>query len=61
VQKISSWVLLVIVSFLIVADLKHGREKRRAQPAVPGGSVTAQQGGNVLLSAMKNGRRSRAA
>ena len=27
--KISSWVLLVIVSFLIVADLKHMREKRR--------------------------------
>ena len=31
--KISSWVLLVIVSFLIVADLKHMREKRRARPA----------------------------
>ncbi len=29
--KISSWVLLVIVSFLIVADLKHVREKRRAR------------------------------
>ena len=31
--KISSWVLLVIVSFLIVADLKHMRERRRAQAA----------------------------
>jgi uncharacterized membrane protein YoaT (DUF817 family) len=29
-DKISSWVLLVIVSFLIVADLKHLRERRRA-------------------------------
>jgi uncharacterized membrane protein YoaT (DUF817 family) len=28
--KISSWVLLVIISFLIVADLKHMREKRKA-------------------------------
>ena len=28
-QKISSWCLLVIVSFVIVADLKHAREKRR--------------------------------
>jgi uncharacterized membrane protein YoaT (DUF817 family) len=30
---ISSWVLLVIVSFLIVADLKHMRDKRRGMPA----------------------------
>ncbi len=34
VGKISSWVLLVIISFLIVADLKHMREKRRAGAAV---------------------------
>ena len=30
VTKISSWVLLVIISFLIVAELKHMREKRGA-------------------------------
>ena len=29
VNKISSWVLLVIISFLIVAELKHMRDKRR--------------------------------
>ncbi len=28
-QKISSWCLLVIVSFVIVADLKHARAERR--------------------------------
>ena len=28
-QKISSWCLLVIVSFVIVADLKHARAKRQ--------------------------------
>jgi uncharacterized membrane protein YoaT (DUF817 family) len=37
-DKISSWVLLVIVSFLIVADLKHMRERRRARAA--GGEPT---------------------
>jgi uncharacterized membrane protein YoaT (DUF817 family) len=37
VGKISSWVLLVIISFLIVADLKHVRARRQARPsAVPG-------------------------
>jgi uncharacterized membrane protein YoaT (DUF817 family) len=35
VNKISSWVLLVIISFLIVAELKHMREKRRAIQAAP--------------------------
>ena len=29
-QKISSWCLLVIVSFVIVADLKHARAERRS-------------------------------
>lgn len=28
VQKLSSWFLLVIISFVIVADLKHWRERR---------------------------------
>ena len=28
-QKISSWFLLVIISFVIVADLKHWRERRQ--------------------------------
>lgn len=32
-QKISSWCLLVIVSFVIVADLKHARAKRRGGSA----------------------------
>jgi len=35
VTKISSWVLLVIISFLIVAELKHMREKRRMNPVTP--------------------------
>jgi uncharacterized membrane protein YoaT (DUF817 family) len=35
VNKISSWVLLVIISFLIVAELKHMREKRRTARAAP--------------------------
>jgi len=30
IQKFSSWFLLVIISFLIVADLKHVREGRLA-------------------------------
>src|SRR5262249_38090260 len=33
-HKISSWVLLVIVSFLIVADLKYVREKRRGSARI---------------------------
>jgi uncharacterized membrane protein YoaT (DUF817 family) len=31
--KITSWFLMVIVSFLIVADLKHMRERRGGRPA----------------------------
>jgi uncharacterized membrane protein YoaT (DUF817 family) len=32
-QKFSSWFLLVIISFLIVADLKHVREEKNRQTA----------------------------
>ncbi len=32
-QKLSSWFLLVIISFVIVADLKHWRERRATQSA----------------------------
>jgi uncharacterized membrane protein YoaT (DUF817 family) len=33
--KITSWFLMVIVSFLIVADLKHMRERRLVLPPLP--------------------------
>ncbi|MGV3722837.1 MAG: DUF817 domain-containing protein [Actinomycetota bacterium] len=36
IGKISSWFLLVIISFLIVADLKHVRARRSAKSEGPG-------------------------
>ncbi|MNP75773.1 hypothetical protein D3C76_1728860 [compost metagenome] len=33
VSKISSWFLLVIISVIIVAQLKHVKAARRAEPA----------------------------
>ena len=35
VRILSSWFLLVIVSFILVADLKYVREMLRAMPAAP--------------------------
>lgn len=35
VQKLSSWFLLVIISFVIVADLKHWRDRRSDNLAIP--------------------------
>jgi uncharacterized membrane protein YoaT (DUF817 family) len=34
-QKMSSWFLLVIISFVIVADLKHWRERRASTDSEP--------------------------
>jgi uncharacterized membrane protein YoaT (DUF817 family) len=46
--KITSWFLLVIVSFLIVADLKHMREKRLLRsPSLPLGGTYNKEGASV--------------
>ncbi|MBO8163215.1 MAG: DUF817 domain-containing protein [Brevibacillus sp.] len=47
IGKISSWFLLIIVSFIIVAQLKHVKSQGRHTPATSSRTPAGRQSGNV--------------